>query len=146
MPTMFGLDHTYVKRCDTPSFTPAHTPPQSPKSLKRERSSPTESTPHQPSKIGQIRNILWTEAEKEFFKQYVEHTLQGSETRREYWETCSKAIYKQFTSSTRYGISCKALARRLLVTPPTRILRVLPPWLVWMPWIWQRDSRYCLQM
>ncbi|KAH3711460.1 hypothetical protein DPMN_071129 [Dreissena polymorpha] len=50
-PTMFGLDHMYVKICDTESFTPAHTPPQSPKSLKRERSSPTGSSPHQPSKI-----------------------------------------------------------------------------------------------
>ncbi|KAH3738209.1 hypothetical protein DPMN_044837 [Dreissena polymorpha] len=43
MPTMFGLDHMNVKRCDTQAHTP--------KSLKRERSSPTGSTPHQPSKI-----------------------------------------------------------------------------------------------
>ncbi|KAH3812076.1 hypothetical protein DPMN_140497 [Dreissena polymorpha] len=121
MPIMFGLDHMYVKRCDTLSFTPAHTPPQSPKTLRRKRrSSPTGSTPHQPSKIGQKQNILWTEAEKEFVKQYVEHNPQGRETLREYWETCSKAMNKQFTSLTRNGISCKAQARRLLVTPPTR--------------------------
>ncbi|KAH3752370.1 hypothetical protein DPMN_186987 [Dreissena polymorpha] len=30
MPTMFGLDHMYVQRLDSQSFTPAHTPPQSP--------------------------------------------------------------------------------------------------------------------
>ncbi|KAH3878688.1 hypothetical protein DPMN_002586 [Dreissena polymorpha] len=35
-PTMFGLDHMYVKIFDTQSFTPAHTQPQSPKSLKRD--------------------------------------------------------------------------------------------------------------
>ncbi|XP_053373061.1 uncharacterized protein LOC123530736 [Mercenaria mercenaria] len=116
IPSVFGTtDHSYNKICDNNSRTPTN-------NRKRERSTPTGKTPQQPSKIGtavlsgQKRNTPWTDPEKEYFIQYVQHTPQ-SETLTDYWQKCASAMNAKFPSGMRNGLSCKGLSQRLFITP-----------------------------